>query len=549
MGRLAGAPETKLILERYRLLRPLGSGGSGSVWLARDERSGREIALKVVPREGNAGTRAEREAATAARLRHERCLRAYTLSRDAEHVYIAYEYIPGRTLRDALRAGELSDRAVLQIAVQILDGLAHAHEHGIVHRDVKPSNVLLADGKSISAYLLDFGLALIKEEETLTAVGDVPGTLAYISPERLRGRTATPAADVWSVGVLLWEGLAGRHPFWTSSLLDTARAIESRAPSLAKARPDLPKRLTALVDRALSLDPGKRPSAGKFASSLRRTPLRTRRRRPVALRPSNTVLLSSAAAGVYALYGASALPFYPGGWPLSLALAVAALTALRPRIGLAAALAVPILPLGHVAQGLALLYAAVAGAWFACSWRRPREALAFVAAPLLAPIGALGLLPLALERCSGRLRRAALAAFGVLGASLVSGLAGRALPFTADPAPGRLQIDGAGHPAAVARALHRMLTSEPAVIRQALVLATAAAVLPLLRGRGPWWTVAFGAGVIACSLLPATSIHALPVALTAWATCLALVAREQPIPWRSLLGRARIPVRAAEPAG
>src|SRR5919199_3091840 len=189
------APGT-LVLGRYRPLRALGSGGSGSVWLARDEETGLDLALKIVSREGTLGPRAEREAAAAAQLRHKRCLRVYARARDGSHVYIVYEYVPGRTLREALRAGELDDEAALEAAIQILEGLAHAHRRGVVHRDVKPANVLLASGPDVSVRLLDFGLALMLEEETLTAVGDIPGTLAYISPERLKGDTAGPAADV-----------------------------------------------------------------------------------------------------------------------------------------------------------------------------------------------------------------------------------------------------------------------------------------------------------------------------------------------------------------
>src|SRR5215210_8045150 len=183
----------ELVLGRYRPLRPLGSGGSGSVWLVRDERSGRDVALKVVPREGKAGSRAEREVEAAARLRHPRCLRALDLARDDRHVYVAYEYIPGRTLRQALRHGELGDPDAVEAGAQVLEALAHAR------------------GK-----------------------GDVPGTLAYIAPERLAGREATGAADVWSVGVFLWEALAGRHPFWAISPLETARRVSAGAPSLSR---------------------------------------------------------------------------------------------------------------------------------------------------------------------------------------------------------------------------------------------------------------------------------------------------------------------------
>src|SRR5687768_8175178 len=227
---LAQAPAPDLALGRYRPLRPLGSGSSGSVWLARDEQTGLDVALKIVPREGKAADRAEREAEAASRLRHERCLRSYGFGSDAGHVYIAYEYVGGRTLREAMRAGDLRDGQLVEAAAQILDGLSHAHGRGIVYRDVKPSNVLVLDEDGVSIRLLDFGLARFDEAETLTAVGDVPGTLAYISPERLRGAEAEPASDVWAVGVLLWEALAGKHPFWGVPLPQMPATIEAGAP-------------------------------------------------------------------------------------------------------------------------------------------------------------------------------------------------------------------------------------------------------------------------------------------------------------------------------
>src|SRR5207247_7616416 len=139
------------------------------------------------------------------------------------------------------------------------------------HRDVRPANRLLADGpRRISVRLLDFGLARFVDSETLTAVGDVPGTLAYIAPERLHGDDASAAGDVWSVALLLYEALAGRHPFWRSSLAETAEAIAHGAPPLHVERPDLPEPLLVAVDRALSVDPAKRPPAAKLARMLRR---------------------------------------------------------------------------------------------------------------------------------------------------------------------------------------------------------------------------------------------------------------------------------------
>src|SRR6266540_2158987 len=315
--------QSELVLGRYRPLRPLGSGGSGSVWLARDERNGLDVALKIVPREGKAASRAEREAEAAARLRHPACQRAYGFGRDARHVYIAYEYVPGRTFREALRSGELDDASAIEAGVQILDALAHAHGRGIVHRDVKPSNVLLAEGRHLSVRVLDFGLAQIQEAETLTAQGDVPGTLAYIAPERLAGHATTEAADVWAVGVMLWEALAGRHPFWRSSLLETARAIEAGAPALESTRPDLPRSLLAAIARALDLDPARRPSAAALAGTLRLAGRKRRRRsgrgRTATVPAAVPRVLPAVLAALVAGWTAWTIPFFPAGWALGLA--------------------------------------------------------------------------------------------------------------------------------------------------------------------------------------------------------------------------------------
>src|SRR3954447_20819659 len=236
----------------------------GHVWLARDERSGLDVSLKIVAREGKAGHRAEREARAAASLRHPRCQRILSLARDPSHVYIAYEYIPGRTLREAMRGGELDDRAALEVAAQISEALAHAHAKGIVHRDVKPSNVLLAESGQIDVRLLDFGLAQMAEFDTLTALGDIPGTLAYISPERLHGLTATTAADIWGVGVVLWEALAGEHPFWSGDLVETSKRSERGAPPLESVRPDLPAHVLETVAGSLVASPGRRPTAERL---------------------------------------------------------------------------------------------------------------------------------------------------------------------------------------------------------------------------------------------------------------------------------------------
>jgi eukaryotic-like serine/threonine-protein kinase len=505
-----------LVLDRYRPLRPLGSGGSGSVWLARDEQTGLEVALKIVAREGKAAARAEREAAAAARLRHPSCLRAYAFAHDSRNVYIAYEFVPGRTFREALRAGELGDKAAIEACAQVCEGLAHAHSAGILHRDVKPSNVLLADGEKISTRVLDFGLALMADEETLTAHGDVPGTLAYISPERLAGENASAAADVWAVGVMLWEALAGRHPFWQTSPLDTARAIEGGAQPLAVLRPDLPQRLVQTVDRALALDPSRRPSAAQLGHALRGAGARPdKSRNQVAGRVSwsraGAAVLGAAFAGATAV----AFPFYPHGWAFGLALAAGAATLVRARLGLAVALAVPFFPFGNISLGLALLYAGFAAGWLLLSWREPRTGLLFGLGAALAPLAALGLMPLAVAGIRSTPRRTVTAFAAVLAGAVATGLRHGSLPFTGVQAPLGVGVAGARDPLDVAGSLVRAATAHPSLLLGAGVVALAAAGLPYARARGLLGAAALGGGMLVLALLVVPLAAVTPLAVAA----------------------------------
>ncbi len=525
-----------LVLDRYRPLKPLGSGGMGSVWHAFDERKGREVALKIVARAGTAGPRAEREATAATQLKHPACLRAYALARDEGHVYIAYEYVPGRTLRHALERGELDDDAAIDAAAQVLDGLAHAHDRGIVHRDVKPANILLADGADISVRILDFGLALMSEEETLTAAGDVPGTLAYISPERLAGRPAGPETDVWSTGVLLWEALTGRHPFGGGPFLELAKRIGRGAPSLATARPDLPKPLVQLVDAALSLDPDKRPTAAKLAVGLRRAAKSRPNAKNVAPRqrlslpkmpPGLARVAPAVPAALLAGWTTSTLSFFPAHWPLGLAAVAAALTVFMPRLGAAFALAVPILPLGNISLGLAVLYSVLALGWLVLFWPHPRVALLFVMGPLLAPLGLLGLVPLGMLPAGGAPRRAAQAAAAVISAAIVAAIAGHGLPIVGGPAPD-LSIGGAGGPLQAGGALWTGLTDARPLLLETLALAAAAAAVGSCRRRGPWGGAVFGALLTSLTLLADPGAAAIPLVAAGWA-CALLIAAEPPV--------------------
>ena len=515
---VAAPPDPSLVLGRYRPLRPLGSGGSGSVWLARDETSGDEVALKVVRREGKAASRVEREVEAAARLRHPRCLRALALDRDDEHMYVAYEYVRGRTLREALRAGELDDRAAVEATAQVLEGLAHAHGRGVVHRDVKPANVMLDEADDeLAIRILDFGLAQLHEADTLTAAGDVPGTLAYVAPERLAGEAASGAADVWASGVLLWEALVGWHPFASTSPVETARRIREGARPLATLRPDLPRELCDAVDRMLVLDPARRPAA-KRAAHVLRDALDTTTRRPrtaASLSGLRGRVLHAAAAASFTLGSTLLLPFFPRGWPILLA-AVIGLVALRaPRAGLALALTAPVLPLGNLALGLALGYAVVAAGWFALFAREARSSLLLVAGPVLAPF-ALGLLPVIALRARGVARRAAIAAAGVLAAAAVAALAGSPLPYEG-LGEARLALSGAERPDLVLRALATTLWSHSSLLVATGVFAVAAACADLARSHGVWGIAAWSAFFLAAAVLapPATSV--VPLAVGIWA--------------------------------
>ena len=532
-----------LVLGRYRPLRPLGSGGSGTVWLARDETAGIEVALKIIAKEGRAAPRAEREAEAATRLRHPHCLRAYGLESDDKHLYIPYEYVPGSTLRQALRTGELGDGGAVEAAAQILEGLAFAHARGIVHRDVKPSNVLVTDEEHVSVRLFDFGLAQLADAETLTAVGDVPGTLAYISPERLLGETAGPPADIWAVGVLLWEALSGHHPFWRASPLETGEVIKAGAPSIGEVRPDLPESLVAAVDAALSVDPAGRPSAARLSKSLRaawseRMPKRARPKPKFRIDPRRALTRSvaPALAALAAGWAAAALPFYPARWPLLLAALAAVLTAGRARLGLAFTLAVPLFPLGNVSFGLAVAYAGLAIAWLALMWGDPRRGLLFGSGIVLGPVGLLGLVPLAVMHVRSTVRRTALTLAAVLLAGALAGIHGAAIPFSGKDAA-HLGVAGSEHPIGVLEAVWQWLLHNPALGAQALILAAAAGALPHVTRRADLSIATFAAGLLAATLLAAPSAGALALVFTGWLTYLALTVQSRRLPERVVVPR------------
>ncbi|HYP48961.1 MAG TPA: serine/threonine-protein kinase, partial [Thermoleophilaceae bacterium] len=246
----ASEPGARLVLGRYRLQRRLGAGGFGVVWLAWDERLEREVAVKVVPRDG-ADARVEREARAAARLNHPGIVALYELATDEHEVYLVSELVQGRTLAELTRAGAIADRDVARIGAALCDALHHAHARGVIHRDVKPQNVMVVAEPAAGAgfaKLTDFGVAHVASGDGLTRTGDVVGTLAYMAPEQAEGSRVSPACDVYSLALTLYEAWTGSNPVRAAGPAATARRLGRPLPSLARVRRDLPLELCDAVD-------------------------------------------------------------------------------------------------------------------------------------------------------------------------------------------------------------------------------------------------------------------------------------------------------------
>src|SRR5919206_2917146 len=252
---LSATSGARVILGRYRLERRLGAGGFGVVWLAWDEKLEREVAVKAIARDQGGGERVEREARAAARLNHPGIVAIYELASDEHDVYLVSELVRGRTLAELTHAQAISDRDVARIGMALCEALEHAHARGVIHRDVKPGNVMvLAEPAAGAGFakLADFGVAHVATADALTHTGDVVGTLAYMAPEQAEGARVTPACDVYSLALTLYEAWTGTNPVKAGGPAPTARRLGRPLPPLAAARPDLPLDLCDAIDDALA---------------------------------------------------------------------------------------------------------------------------------------------------------------------------------------------------------------------------------------------------------------------------------------------------------
>ena len=263
-------------LGKYEIVRTLGSGAMGEVYLARQAAIGREVAIKTIlpnlAKGEDAEDRFRREAEAAGRLSHPNLVTIFDFDKDGEVFFLVMEFVKGDDLQDLLKAGALSHAQYLEVLAQVCDGLGHAHRNGIIHRDIKPANVrVIRDGLGLQAKVMDFGIARM-DDSSMTATGIVMGTVSYMAPEYIREGHATTQSDLFAVGVMLYECLTGRKPFAgdnTTTIL--FKIVSDAAPPIdLNALQGISHSIRHVLDKALSKDPAQRfQTAEAFAKALR----------------------------------------------------------------------------------------------------------------------------------------------------------------------------------------------------------------------------------------------------------------------------------------
>jgi serine/threonine protein kinase len=263
--------ESRRIRDRYRLVEPIGGGAMGTVWRAQDEKLDRTVAIKelLLPhdhdeqRTEEAKNRAMREARIAARLQHSHAITVFAVLEEEDRPWLVMEYLPSKSLAATLADGPAEVDDAIRVGVQISSALAGAHRAGVVHRDVKPANILVAEDGT--AKITDFGISRAIGDVKLTATGEIAGTPAYLAPEVARGEEADFAADVFSLGATLYAAVEGQSPYGTA---DNPIALLYKASSGEVVPPEKAGRLTPLLLRMLATEPAERPSMDEVEQEL-----------------------------------------------------------------------------------------------------------------------------------------------------------------------------------------------------------------------------------------------------------------------------------------
>ncbi|MGH3141294.1 MAG: serine/threonine-protein kinase [Gaiellales bacterium] len=474
----------RLVADRYTIEEELGRGGFGTVYGASAD-GGERVAVKVFSRREGLAPRADREARTARKLDHPNIHTVLGVENDDDHVYLVSQLVEGERLD---RSGLADDQAVRAIAA-VCDALAYAHSRGIVHRDVKPANILVARDGTVT--LTDFGIASDEDSRDQTVDERVLGTLSYMSPEQAAGTQATGATDVWAAGLTLYTQLTGTNPYKAKTLTQLLEKLAAGAEPLAAVRPDLPKGVCRAIDRALSHDPSRRPDASEMRDRLLRglaeaeaepgeakakAPLSGRR--PIgtrdhgqmalprfrrAIRPAAALLSALAVAWVLV-----AFPVYPASWSLPLAALTGFLAYRSPVAAVSFAGLICIPAFWNYAEAAGIVWAGLCGTWI---WAGTRwGGTSRLLAPLAAiPLALMGLGPayvLVAASAPTPRRRAAEAAAGAVVAAVAGGWL---------PGPAARVLPAASSPMAYATALGRA----PTVIAITVAMVIAAVLLPV----------------------------------------------------------------------
>lgn len=370
--------ERPLLFDRYRLVRRLGRGAYATVYLAHDTRMGRPVAVKVIEDSVDVDGRALREAQAAAKLDHPHIVTVHEVHREPSRTLLITEYVDGRTLRDAYSHGGMSDAEVVQVGIQACKALEQAHRRKVIHRDIKPENIMLCSGDEVDVRIMDFGVARLEDVGSVTQEGDLIGTLVYMAPEQAEGREAGPKADVFSLALVLYEGLTGVNPLRGKPVSGlVGGGLHRSLPPLRETRPDVPAELAEAIEAALAPREDVRVDAAAFRRLLQRgarvlpePDIHTGlvEKTLVAFRGEDTRrrwsftgrrLVAGGLALATLSYVLPRIPFYPPSAVIYVVTVCSFLALLWPAGGGAAALLSLVPPIFSVAAGWGILYVAV----------------------------------------------------------------------------------------------------------------------------------------------------------------------------------------------